>query len=217
MAPALAADASRFAAPLVRWSVRAFAAVGVLAGVALATIASGAFLGTERVVERVWQDFEGAHEQLPPSTWWAAAVTGLALIGASVALWRAADFAAAARRLAVVAGTLVVAVAFVYMPFTETASAPRPFLETVKARIGDGWLGDYGGTDFAANWVCERTVVPYVPNRREAERVLRETPGRVYFVLEAVRLPQKGLPEGTRVLLEDPRKSDARLVLIGRE
>ena len=33
------------------------------------------------------------------------------------------------------------------------------FLETVRAHVGDAWLGAYGGTDYAVNWVCERMTV----------------------------------------------------------
>ncbi|MCE9635918.1 MAG: glycosyltransferase family 39 protein [Planctomycetes bacterium] len=216
IAPTLAADASRLTASAVRWGLRGLAVVGIVGGAALLLLGAVTAVGRGELAGRVWTGWDAARGALP--TWCAAGgvAAGIALVVAGVTLWRARAFRAVARGVLVLCAGLLAAIVCVYIPFNNALYARRPFLETVRGRIGDAPLFDLGGTDFAANWICERSVVATV-RPADALSLLRATTGPVYFVLERSRLPSKGLPEGTRVIIDDPRTNDAALVLIGRE
>src|SRR6185295_2290171 len=125
---------------------------------------------------------------------------------------------------------LTLAAALVYAPMTEARQSRRVFLEKVKARIGDAELADYGGTNYAANWACERTVVRRLEDRPDdseegepvgqmhaayrnpvqvrhaAEAFLAATPGPVYLVVDREHLAAQGLPKGTAELMDDGRE-----------
>lgn len=203
--------------PVVRWGLRCVGGTAAVVGAALLALGVADLTSTDGWLARTWPAWAAVRGTIPPSATAWALLLGAGSVIAGVLLLRARTFDAAARPTAAVAAVVVIGTATVHAPFTEASMSPRAFLRIVRERVGDAWLGDYGGTDYAANWICDRSVVPFVDTRRDAEDVLARTPGPVYFVLEADRLPRKGIPAGTRIVLTDARRSEYALVLIGRE
>lgn len=217
LAAALAADPARFGQRIVRGSRLAIGWTGVAAG-ALA-VAAGLLrvAGADDWLAAWSTPWQAARGFVPACVPWALAGTGVLLSSAGLALLRARACAPALRAAACIAAALVVGDVVVYSSMTDALGSPRAFLERVKVRIGGAYLGDYGGSHWAPQWVCDRTVVPVIETRREAERVLRQVGGPVYFVADRERRERKGLPAGTRDLMEEERPGPEGLVLIGRE
>jgi 4-amino-4-deoxy-L-arabinose transferase-like glycosyltransferase len=214
---ALSSGPALWSEPWVSRPRRVYAAVGVLCGMALATFGAADLLGAERRVTALWRALEANEGMLTGAVSWAATATGIVLVAASAGVGRARSFPSAARAGLVGLAAATAATAWIYIPFTESRFAERPFLEQVRDRIGDGSLRAADGACFAANWVCERSVVPVLKTEDDVALALATQTGRSYIVLEASRLARTELPGDIRVLLEDPRRGRERLVLIGRE
>ncbi|HKE13076.1 MAG TPA: glycosyltransferase family 39 protein [Myxococcota bacterium] len=102
------------------------------------------------------------------------------------------------------------ALALALEPSLET----RSFVERVGALVGDAPLADYGGIDFAANWVLRRDVVPWFVDPSSASEFLAaHTDG--YLMVMRSRLNRQGMPHGARIVLEWPRPLDDDLLLLG--
>jgi 4-amino-4-deoxy-L-arabinose transferase-like glycosyltransferase len=102
------------------------------------------------------------------------------------------------------------ALALALEPSLET----RSFAERVGALVGDAPLADYGGIDFAANWVLRRDVVPWFVDPASASEFLATHPDGYLMVMRS-RLARQGMPPGARIVLEWPRPLDDDLLLLG--
>jgi hypothetical protein len=102
------------------------------------------------------------------------------------------------------------ALALVLEPGLET----RTFVERVGELVGDAPLADYGGVDFAANWVLRRDVVPWFIDPKSASDFLVKHANGYLMVMRS-RLNRQGMPEGARIVLEWPRPLDDDLLLLG--
>lgn len=220
LAMTVAADEVRLRLRPVRWGLATFGVLGLLVGAACVVLGAAELAGADAVVaavSRVWRQWREAGHVMPSYVHAALVVAGIGLAVWAVALLRARAFRAAARALVALTLFTTSLAALVYVPLGNALDSQRAFLEQVRARIGGAYLGDYGGGAFAPNWVCDRTVVDVVETRREAERIVETSKGPAYFVADRIRLERKGLPEGTTILMEDGRRGEDALVLIGRE
>ncbi len=101
-------------------------------------------------------------------------------------------------------------------PALEPSLETRSFVERVGQLVGDAPLADYGGIDFAANWVLRRDVVPQFVDSGSASRFMAEYADRgAYLMVQRLRLKQRGMPEGAKIVLEWPRPLDDDLLLLG--
>ena len=101
-------------------------------------------------------------------------------------------------------------------PALEPSLETRSFVERVGELVGDAPLADYGGIDFAANWVLRRDVVPQFVDSGSASRFMAEHADRgAYLMVQRLRLKQRGMPEGAKIVLEWPRPLDDDLLLLG--
>ncbi|HBZ72079.1 MAG TPA: hypothetical protein DEP35_21070 [Deltaproteobacteria bacterium] len=101
-------------------------------------------------------------------------------------------------------------------PALEPSLETRTFVERVGELVGDAPLADYGGIDFAANWVLRRDVVPMFVDSGSASRFLLEHADRgAYLMVLRSRLKERGMPAGAKIVLEWPRPLDDDLLLLG--
>lgn len=229
LATTLAADDGCVRRPVVARGLGAFGAIAVIVGALLAAVGASTLASADAWVASVWDEWGTADDRLSAGFAPTAAALGIALVVGGVFVLRARTFPAVARSVGACVGVLALATGILYAPLTTALGSPRVFLETVKARIGDAYLGDYGGGDFACNWICDRTVVPrldvradglpttHPEVRRVAAAVLANTPGRVYLLVDREHLKKRGLPDGATILLVEDREVETGLLLIGRE
>jgi hypothetical protein len=145
-----------------------------------------------------------------------AALFGIAGLAGSVAMLRGASIERRGLGLALVMVAYALFRARALSPALEPSLETRTFVERVGELVGDAPLADYGGIDFAANWVLRRDVVPQFIDSDSASRFLAEHADHgAYLMVERLRLKQRGMPEGAKIVLEWPRPLDDDLLLLG--
>jgi 4-amino-4-deoxy-L-arabinose transferase-like glycosyltransferase len=145
-----------------------------------------------------------------------AIVLGLVGLVGSIAMLRGATIERRGLGLALVMVAYTLFRARALAPALEPSLETRSFVERVGELVGDAPLADYGGIDFAANWVLRRDVVPMFVDSGAASRFMAEHAERgAYLMVMRSRLRQRGMPEGAKIVLEWPRPLDDDLLLLG--
>jgi 4-amino-4-deoxy-L-arabinose transferase-like glycosyltransferase len=145
-----------------------------------------------------------------------AVVFGIVGLVGSIALLRGATVERRGLGLALVMIAYALFRARALAPALEPSLETRGFVERVGELVGDAPLADYGGIDFAANWVLRRDVVPMFVDSGAASRFMAEHADRgAYLMVMRSRLKQRGMPVGTKIVLEWPRPLDDDLLLLG--
>ncbi|HYB12434.1 MAG TPA: glycosyltransferase family 39 protein [Myxococcota bacterium] len=143
-----------------------------------------------------------------------AALLGIAALMGSIVTLRGGRIERRGFGLAVVTIAYALFRARALAPALEPSFETRSFVERVGELAGNAPLADYGGIDFAANWVLRRDVVPWFVDSGAASAFLAEHPDGYLMVMRS-RLNKQGMPAGAKIVLEWPRPLDDDLLLLG--
>jgi 4-amino-4-deoxy-L-arabinose transferase-like glycosyltransferase len=142
------------------------------------------------------------------------AFAGVVVIAAAGAL-AADDFRSRCRALGLAAVSGSVFFAAVALPMREPSQSARPFLEQVAHRVQTAPLAVYGTSDYAANWVLRRDVIPRLHSAAQTAAFLDEHGGHAFLLAERSQLDRRGLPAGAGIILASTSLDD-ELVLLGK-
>jgi len=198
--------------------VAAAGSVLVIAGAATALVGAdpSALLPASIAGKQTWIEFWKVACGTQAHLLALAVLLGITGLAGSLALFRGASVERRGLGLAVVMIAYTLFRARVLAPALEPSLETRTFVERVGEIVGGAPLADYGGIDFAANWVLRRDVVPIFVDSGAASRFMAEHADRgAYIMVERSRLKQRGMPAGARVVLEWPRPLDDDLLLLG--
>ncbi|HTF34072.1 MAG TPA: glycosyltransferase family 39 protein [Myxococcota bacterium] len=200
------------------------AVVGALGSVLVIAGAIAAFLGADPTAllpgsvegKQWWVEFWKIALMTQGRLLALAAVFGLVGLVGSIAMLRGETIERRGLGFAVVMVAYTLFRARALAPALEPSLETRSFVERVGELVGDAPLADYGGIDFAANWVLRRDVVPIFVDSGAASRFMTEHAERgAYLMVMRSRLRQRGMPEGAKIVLEWPRPLDDDLLLLG--
>ena len=200
------------------------AAVGALGSVLVIAGAIAAFSGADPTAllpgsfegKQWWVEFWKVALMTQGRLLALAAVFGLVGLVGSIAMLRGETIERRGLGFAVVMVAYTLFRARALAPALEPSLETRSFVERVGELVGDAPLADYGGIDFAANWVLRRDVVPMFVDSGAASRFMTEHAERgAYLMVMRSRLRQRGMPEGAKIVLEWPRPLDDDLLLLG--
>ena len=186
-------------------------------GAAAVIVASLVVLGADGFVARRfdwWTAVRGT-----PS--WSLPILAIA-IGAVIALigWKALRTASPHRAFDLLSGGAILGVmgfAVVLLPWADAAESPRGFYEKAAAIVGDAPVARYGVDDFAGHWAMRRNMIPFVDTPVAATRFLADSTRPSFVVAERPTLDRKGVPPGTRIVLEQKLPLAKDLVLLTSE
>ena len=207
-----------------------FSIVGIALLAGLAAVAGGvaSLAGfDERLLGR-WPAWHGLRPAATTAIALGAVVAGLAIVESSRRAILAKTAEGAARWVGTSVAGILLAAGLVVFPVLDRGRSSRPFAEAIAPIVKDAPLADYGGTDFAPNWILRRDVVKRLQDvgevrnkdeerRRRAQAFLAAAgDGPAFLVVDRGYLDRNGLPDRMTIVLAFPRALDDDLVLLGR-